>query len=119
MAQAASELGMSKRWLQGFIKRFPDPIYLQGGRKKLFDERAMAILREAMREEARKCLSNSSNRQPAQRITGRAGRISREQNSPATWIKAWEQATGKPLKSSSPRSNEKSNVVPLPNRTSQ
>ena len=48
MNEAAQELGVSRRWLQDFLPTIP-PCWLQAGRKKLFDEKAMDAIREAMR----------------------------------------------------------------------
>jgi len=57
MNEAAAALRMSRRWLQDFIKTIP-PCYLQAGRKKLFDSRAMTTIRAAMRRKASKDTKN-------------------------------------------------------------
>ena len=49
MDRAAQTLGVSRRWLQDFIRDNP-VTYLAAGRKKLFDERALNEIREAMRK---------------------------------------------------------------------
>lgn len=46
MAEAAAEVGASRRWLQDNLEGIP---YLRVGRKKLFDEAALYALREKMR----------------------------------------------------------------------
>jgi hypothetical protein len=50
--QAAAELGVSQRWLHGFLKTI-DPCWLQAGARKLFDEEAMDAIKAAMREAAK------------------------------------------------------------------
>jgi len=57
MNQAAAALGVSRRWLQGYLKEI-DPCWLECCRRKLFDEAAMTAIREAMRA----CHTSSSSR---------------------------------------------------------
>jgi hypothetical protein len=47
MDETANELRVSRRWLQDFLKSAP-PCWLEAGRKKLFDERAIAEIRRAI-----------------------------------------------------------------------
>ena len=61
MVEASADLGVSRRWLQDFLKANDIP-YLRAGHKKLFDAAAMHALKEAMR-----CPTNSSPRRPAAR----------------------------------------------------
>ena len=79
MDDAAVALGVSRRWLQGFLKGLP-PCHLQAGHKKLFDEAALATIREAMRREAQKC----HTRLPPQSRGGRRSTAYGERNSGAT-----------------------------------
>jgi hypothetical protein len=48
MNEAAAALRVSQRWLQDYLRTVEIP-YLQAGNRKLFDPRAMEVLREAMR----------------------------------------------------------------------
>jgi hypothetical protein len=64
MNEAAASLGVSRRWLQGFLPTIECP-YLRCGHKKLFDETALHAIREAMR-----CPTNSS---PQRLVVGRTG----------------------------------------------
>jgi hypothetical protein len=60
MTEAASELRVSRRWLQAYLKKIPCS-YMVAGHRKLFDEVAMEAIREAMRQDAKaKCPSNLS-----------------------------------------------------------
>ena len=52
MDEAAEALRVSRRWLQGFLKEI-DPCWLQAGSRKLFDQEALAAIKEAMRQKAR------------------------------------------------------------------
>ena len=54
MNETAAELGVSRRWVQDFLRNV-DPCWLECGRRKLFDEAAMTAIREAMRA----CRTNS------------------------------------------------------------
>ena len=54
MEGAAAALNVSRRWLQDFIQTIP-PCWLAAGNRKLFDDRAMSKIKEAMR-----CPSNFS-----------------------------------------------------------
>jgi hypothetical protein len=51
MNEAAAALRVSRRWLQDFLQTIP-PCWLAAGNRKLFDEKAMERIRNAMRREA-------------------------------------------------------------------
>jgi hypothetical protein len=52
MDEAAAALSVSRRWFQDFIKTIP-PCWLAAGRRKLFDTKALEIIKEEMRGRAR------------------------------------------------------------------
>lgn len=71
MDEAACELRVSRRWLQTFVID-KGIAHLAAGHKKLFDDRAMNEIREAMR-----CRSNSlPQKRAARKTTAYAERIS-------------------------------------------
>jgi hypothetical protein len=47
MDEAAAALNVSRRFLQEFIKQIP-PCHLQAGRRKLFDEASIAVMRRIL-----------------------------------------------------------------------
>jgi hypothetical protein len=112
MQAAAAALGVSRRWLQDFLKSIP-PCHLQAGHKKLFDEAALAAVREAMREKARETchLPSSPRRRDDRRIGASAG-----PSSATILTEARRLASAGSRKSSSPNGEPKRNVVPFPGR---
>ena len=50
MAEAATAVGASRRWLQDFLRTHHVP-YLRVGNRKMFDELALSALKEEMRQQ--------------------------------------------------------------------
>ena len=61
LREAAAALNVSYRWLLDYLKTI-EPCWLQAGHRKLFDEAAMTVIREAMRQTAREGRPNSPRR---------------------------------------------------------
>ena len=94
MDEAAEWLRISRRQLQGLVKRHP--VYYANGNRKLFGEGDLIALREAMRRDGDKCRSSSFRQGPAKRLTGMSG----GRTSADMWTRAREL-----LRSESPRKN--------------
>src|SRR6266568_985215 len=111
MDDTASRLHKSRRWLQDWLRNHPvdrngEPFYTPLGRTKIFDERDIQRIRDALKEEAR-CRLNSSRRGQAKRPIGRSA----APTSKSMWTEAAE-LTGSPLLcSNSASSNARSNVA--------
>jgi hypothetical protein len=93
MDEAAAELRVSRRKLQGLIKDHPQFCYLNGNRK-LFTESDIAGLRLAMRAQSedqgkRQWASRSSSRAQASRPTTQSG----ARTSASPWTKAQKLLT--------------------------
>lgn len=111
MNAAAASLGVSRRWLQDFLGTIP-PCHLQAGHRKLFDDAALATIREAMRREAQKCRTAlSPQKRGGRRITASGG-----PNSTSELTELRKLLTAGKRKSSSPNAEPKPNVLPFPAR---
>src|SRR6266568_2784423 len=114
MDDTASRLHKSRRWLQDWLRNHPvdrngEPFYTPLGRTKIFDERDIQRIRDALKEEAR-CRLNSSRRGQAKRPIGRSAALI----SGDMLTEALRLASARSPQKCSVNSNGPSNVVSLP-----
>jgi hypothetical protein len=108
MNETAKALGVSRRCLQDFLLTIPT-CHLAAGRRKLFDDESLVVIRAAMRQRAKECHSNSSpQKRGARRTIASAG-----QNSESALTEALRLATGRSQPNSSPSGEPRRNVTPF------